>query len=192
MEKINVNVYNKGKNELPTYSTPLSAGFDLKANLGDKDTKYLGNQKWKVFDDGHIMLYNGGRILIPTGLHVAIPDGYELQVRPRSGLALKEGITVLNTPGTVDCFSEDSLIKTENGDINIKNLKINDIVLSVNDNLEIEKDVIVSIVDKGKLNILIIETEDGVLEVTENTLVYTDRGLIYAKELNENDNIIHF
>lgn len=102
MNKIKVDVYNKGVNELPIYGTPLSAGFDLKANLGDKDAKYLGNQKWKVFDDGHIMLYNGGRILIPTGLHVAAPDGYELQVRPRSGLALKEGITILNTPGTVD------------------------------------------------------------------------------------------
>ena len=86
MEKINVNVYNKGKNELPTYSTPLSAGFDLKANLGDKDTKYLGNQKWKVFDDGHIMLYNGGRILIPTGLHVAIPDGNRMLLQ-KGGIA---------------------------------------------------------------------------------------------------------
>lgn len=102
MEKINVNVYNKGKNELPTYSTELSAGFDIRANLGDKDTKYLGNQKWKIHDDGHIQLYNGGVILIPTGLHVAIPDGYELQIRARSGLALKNSITVMNGVGTLD------------------------------------------------------------------------------------------
>jgi len=102
MKKIKVDVYNKGKNELPSYSTELSAGFDIRANLGDKDTKYLGNQKWKVHDDGHIQLFNGGVILIPTGLHVAVPDGYELQVRARSGLALKNSITVMQGVGTVD------------------------------------------------------------------------------------------
>lgn len=102
MKKVNVNVYNKGKNDLPTYTTELSAGFDIRANLGDKNTMYQGNQRWKVHEDGHIQLYNGGIILIPTGLHMAIPDGYELQIRPRSGLALKNSITVLNSPGTLD------------------------------------------------------------------------------------------
>ena len=72
-------------NPLPKYETPDSAGMDLRANI---------NTEWTI-DPGE-------RILIPTGLKMAIPSGYECQIRPRSGLALKKGITVLNTPGTID------------------------------------------------------------------------------------------
>ena len=82
---INIKVVNKGHQPLPQYATPLSAGMDLRANI-----------------DGPITLKPLERRLIPTGLHIALPAGYEAQVRPRSGLALKKGITVLNTPGTVD------------------------------------------------------------------------------------------
>lgn len=80
-----VKIVNKSKNELPTYSTKLSAGMDLRANL-----------------DEPITLKPLGRTLVPTGLFIELPQGYEAQVRPRSGLALKKGITVLNTPGTID------------------------------------------------------------------------------------------
>ena len=73
------------KNPLPKYETPDSAGMDLRANI---------NTEWTVEP--------GERILVPTGLKMAIPSGYECQIRPRSGLALKKGITVLNTPGTID------------------------------------------------------------------------------------------
>jgi dUTP pyrophosphatase len=73
------------KNPLPKYETPDSAGMDLRANI---NTEYI--------------VEPGERILIPTGLKMAIPSGYECQIRPRSGLALKKGITVLNTPGTID------------------------------------------------------------------------------------------
>ena len=73
------------KNPLPKYETPDSSGMDLRANI---------NTEWTVEP--------GERILIPTGLKMAIPSGYECQIRPRSGLALKKGITVLNTPGTID------------------------------------------------------------------------------------------
>lgn len=192
MQKTKVKVYNKSKNVLPEYTTEFSAGFDIRVQL-NSDGKYIGNQLWSIDPtDNHITLQPGGRILIPTGLYVAIPDNYELQIRPRSGLALKNGITILNTPGTIDCFSEDSSIKTIDGDINIKKLKINDVVLSVNKDLEIEKDVIVAILNKGNREILEIETEDGVLEVTDNTLVYTDRGLIKALELKENDILLSF
>lgn len=86
-----VQIVNKSSNPLPTYSTEYSAGMDLRANL--KDEK--GN-------DEIISIAPGERVLIPTGLYIQLPYGYEGQIRPRSGLALKYGITVLNTPGTID------------------------------------------------------------------------------------------
>lgn len=86
-----VQIVNKSSNPLPTYSTKYSAGMDLRANL--KDEK--GN-------DEVISIAPGERVLILTGLYLSIPYGYEGQIRPRSGLALKYGITVLNTPGTID------------------------------------------------------------------------------------------
>ncbi len=72
---------------LPTYETTGAAGADLRANLPDR---------------GEIVLAPGARALVPTGLRMAIPDGYEVQIRPRSGLALKHGITLPNSPGTID------------------------------------------------------------------------------------------
>lgn len=80
-----VRIINKSKHPLPQYATPLSAGVDLRANINEP-----------------IVLQPLQRVLIPTGLFMALPEGYEAQVRPRSGLALKKGITVLNTPGTID------------------------------------------------------------------------------------------
>lgn len=82
---IKIKVVNRGHQQLPAYATPQSAGMDLRANLGEP-----------------ITLHPMERRLIPTGLHIALPEGYEAQVRPRSGLALKHGLTVLNTPGTID------------------------------------------------------------------------------------------
>ena len=82
---LKINVVNKGHQPLPQYATPQSAGMDLRANL-----------------DESILLRPLERRLIPTGLFIALPEGYEAQVRPRSGLALKHGITVLNAPGTID------------------------------------------------------------------------------------------
>ena len=80
-----IKIVNKSNNELPAYSTQLSAGMDLRAFL-----------------PGPVVLKPMERKLIPTGLYVEIPAGYEAQIRPRSGLALKKGITVLNSPGTID------------------------------------------------------------------------------------------
>lgn len=82
---IKIQVVNRGRQQLPQYATPLSAGMDLRANL-----------------DEPIVLRPMQRHLIPTGLHIALPAGFEAQIRPRSGLALKKGITVLNSPGTID------------------------------------------------------------------------------------------
>ena len=98
---INVPVINKSSNELPKYAHKGDAGFDLRANVEEiKNDNYLFNAI--KFNDTTIILNPGGRVLIPTGLYIAIPEGYELQIRPRSGLALKYGITVVNTPGTID------------------------------------------------------------------------------------------
>ena len=82
---MNINIVNKSTNQLPTYETSGSAGMDLRANLNEP-----------------ISLKPMERQLISTGLFIELPDNYEAQIRPRSGLAYKHGITVLNTPGTID------------------------------------------------------------------------------------------
>ncbi len=82
---VKIEVINKGRHPLPEYATAQSAGMDLRANISES-----------------IILQPLERRLIPTGLYIALPKGCEAQVRPRSGLALKHGITVLNSPGTID------------------------------------------------------------------------------------------
>jgi dUTP pyrophosphatase len=104
---VRIKVINKSKHELPAYSTDLSAGMDVRASI-----------------DSDIILKPKERTLVKTGLFLEIPVGYEAQIRPRSGLALKNGITILNSPGTIDadyrgevgiilinCSSEDFVIK---------------------------------------------------------------------------------
>lgn len=80
-----IKIINRSRHPLPEYATPLSAGMDLRAHL-----------------DAPLTLRPGARCLVPTGLSIALPPGFEAQVRPRSGLALKKGIGVLNAPGTID------------------------------------------------------------------------------------------
>ncbi|MFN5346392.1 MAG: dUTP diphosphatase [Bacteroidota bacterium] len=80
-----INIINQSKHALPAYETVASAGMDLRANLSEG-----------------LLLKSGERLLVPTGLFIALPEGYEAQIRPRSGLAFKHGITVLNSPGTID------------------------------------------------------------------------------------------
>lgn len=80
-----IEIINRSKHTLPAYATNLSAGMDLRANI-----------------DRPIILAPLQRALVPTGLYIALPEGYEAQVRPRSGLAIKRGVTVLNSPGTID------------------------------------------------------------------------------------------
>ncbi len=102
-----IRIVNKSKHKLPSYSTEASAGMDLRANL-----------------ESDIILNSGERALVPTGLYVEIPVGYEAQIRPRSGLAINKGVTILNSPGTIDadyrgevcvimvnCAKEDFIIK---------------------------------------------------------------------------------
>ena len=84
-EMVEIKVVNKGHQPLPQYATAQSVGMDLRANIEEP-----------------IVLRPMERRLVPTGLHIALPEGFEAQVRPRSGLALKHGLTVLNAPGTID------------------------------------------------------------------------------------------
>lgn len=85
IDKVTVKIINKSNNDLPQYSTPSAAGMDLRANLSEAVTLSPLERK-----------------LIPTGIFIELPEGYECQIRPRSGLALKHGISVLNSPGTID------------------------------------------------------------------------------------------
>ncbi len=105
---IKIKIINKSKNQLPGYETNYSAGTDLRANLEEK-----------------VILKPLERKLVPTGLFIELPEGYEAQIRPRSGLALKKGITVLNSPGTIDADYRGEigiiLINLSNEDFEINN-----------------------------------------------------------------------
>ena len=95
-------VINKSNNELPKYTNPGDAGMDLRA-----DFSRVLSDKWFHFSDFDsdrqvLLIFPGGRALVPTNIMAAVPEGFEVQIRPRSGLAVKEGVTVLNTPGTID------------------------------------------------------------------------------------------
>ena len=106
---IKINTVNKSNNDLPHYATSGSAGMDVRANLSEK-----------------VELAPLERRLIPTGLFLEIPLGYEVQVRPRSGLALKNGITCLNSPGTID--------SDYRGEINVLLINLSDTPFTINNN----------------------------------------------------------
>lgn len=114
---IEIKVINKGHQPLPEYATEQSAGMDLRANL-----------------EAPVELHSLQRRLIPTGLHIALPQGYEAQVRPRSGLALKRGITVLNSPGTIDADYR--------GEVGVVLVNLSDETFIVNDGERIAQMVI--------------------------------------------------
>ena len=105
---MNVKIVNRSGHQLPAYSTRFSAGMDLRANL-----------------DAPVILKPMERSLIPTGLFVELPEGFEAQIRPRSGLALKKGISVVNTPGTIDADYR--------GEIGIILINLSDVDFVVND-----------------------------------------------------------
>ena len=85
MDNVSVKIINRSRHQLPEYATALSAGMDIRANI-----------------DEPVTLQPLERRLIPTGLFISLPEGYECQIRPRSGLALRHGISLVNTPGTID------------------------------------------------------------------------------------------
>ena len=134
---IKISVINRGHQQLPAYATPQSAGMDLRANL-----------------DEPVTLQPMERRLIPTGLYIALPEGFEAQVRPRSGLALKHGVTVLNTPGTI--------YADYRGEIGVVLINLSQEVFVVNDGERIAQ-------------MVIARCEQGEL-VTVETLDETERG----------------
>ena len=134
---MDIKVVNKGHQPLPEYATPQSAGMDLRANI-----------------EAPISLKPMERRLIPTGLYIALPVGYEAQIRPRSGLALKHGITVLNTPGTIDADYR--------GELMVLLVNFSDSDFIINDGERIAQ-------------MVIARHEQGIFEVVE-TLDDTERG----------------
>ena len=134
---MDIKVVNKGHQPLPEYATPQSAGMDLRANI-----------------EAPITLKPMERRLIPTGLYIALPVGYEAQIRPRSGLALKHGITVLNTPGTIDADYR--------GDLMVWLVNFSDSDFIINDGERIAQ-------------MVIARHEQGIFEVVE-ALDDTERG----------------
>ena len=132
-----VNVVTITPNPLPQYETPKSAGMDIRADFSrvtpENPIKAWGNAEIIFAGEHHtktlLRLDPGARALVPTGLFSAIPEGYEIQVRPRSGLAAKKGITVLNTPGTIDASYRGELC------IIIQNNGINDFIIENGDRI---------------------------------------------------------
>ena len=126
-----IQIVNESKNPLPTYEVKGSAGMDLRADFSriDKDFLYKNPDDYKPYQcENFAFIENDGkvtvelpphkRVLIPTGIHIALPEGYEAQIRPRSGLALKNGIMICNSPGTIDFgyFGEISVILVNSSD----------------------------------------------------------------------------
>jgi len=134
---VKISVVNKGHQPLPAYATAQSAGMDLRANL-----------------DAPVTLHPMERQLIPTGLHIALPEGYEAQVRPRSGLALKHGVTVLNAPGTVDADYR--------GEIGVVLINLSDSDFVVNDGERIAQ-MVIARCEQATLHVVeeLDETERG-------------------------------
>ncbi|UCH13229.1 MAG: dUTP diphosphatase [Bacteroidales bacterium] len=132
-----IKIVNKSKHSLPEYSTDNSAGMDLKANI-----------------DGSIILKPLERALVPTGLFIELPEGYEAQIRPRSGLAVKHGISVLNTPGTIDADYR--------GEICVILINLSNNVYTINDGERISQ-VIISRHEKVEWELVEVleETERG-------------------------------
>ena len=161
-----------------------AAGYDIVATSEPKIVGIEGKYKnsWKSTD---FIEYETNLYIAPSVLDI------HTFIFPRSSIS-KYNLVLANSIGLIDCFSENSKIKTETGDKSINDLKINDIVYSINDKLEIQRDFISAIVNLGEQETLKIETDDGILEITTGTMVYTENGIKRADELKENEKILHF
>lgn len=137
MNEVRIKVINESENPLPEYATPGSSGMDLRANLKEPVT-----------------LSSFQRRLIPTGISVEIPQGYEIQIRPRSGLAIKNGITCVNSPGTVD--------SDYRGELKVILINLSDEIHTINHSDRIAQ-MVVAKVEKATLEIVerLEETKRG-------------------------------
>jgi len=172
-----IKIVNKSNNPLPSYATEHSAGMDLRAFVNEE-----------------IVLKPGTRYLIPTGLYIELPEGYEAQIRPRSGLALKSGITVLNTPGTIDCVTGDTKIKTLGSEITAKELfdiESKKTILSFDEeNFCLEEDVVSDMWIVEGLELLEITTKANSIKIPKEKPVFTKRGWVKAEDLSLDDEIL--
>ena len=170
-----VKIINKSTNKLPEYKTLYSAGMDICSN----EDAIIGPRQVK---------------LIKTGLFVEIPIGYEIQVRPRSGLALNEKISVLNTPGTIDCVPPGTTIKTISGNKLVDELFISpkkEIISSFNEEIfDIEEDILSDIWTVKNKECIVISTNNHTISIPLEKEVFTRRGWIKAYELTINDEIL--
>lgn len=156
------------------------SGFDLRAGFN--------------FQEGNWYINPGEVKVIQTGIRVAIPKGYEMQVRTRSGSPLKEGFFVINSPGTVDCITKNTILKTSIGNKTLEELMKNDAprCISYNEKTkEFEEDEILKIWSVGEKDGLKFEMEDGSwFECTKNQLILTINGWKYACDLTIEDELI--
>jgi dUTP pyrophosphatase len=137
--KLNVNFKNESTNPDPEYATAGSSGFDLRANLKVSPMK----------------IYQGERAIVPTGLFFELPENFEIQVRPRSGLAAKNGVTVLNTPGTIDADYR--------GEIKVILINLGEKPFEIYHGDRIAQAVVASVTAKNIINL------NRVTEISENT-----------------------
>jgi len=205
--------------QLMTRGFYVSSNFNFIDKDFNKFTNIIKNKKYhqsakifnveKVFDDAFIPIRSHksdagwdlrspfditiqpkSMSLIDFGIRIEIADGYEIQARSRSGIATKFHTMLALGVGTIDCFSEDMLIKTTSDDKKINDIKINEQCVSVNENnMSVERDEISAIIDKGYGEVIVFETDEGVLEITPNTFVYTNNGMKRAKDINEDDEL---
>jgi len=176
MYNLEIELTTTSEDLIPKYESKHASGVDLKSRID-------------------FILQPGESYVIPTGLKMSIPDGFEMQVRPKSGLAAKKGITVLNSPGTVDCLPYNANILVAEGEEKMLEQIVREHithVLSYNESKEIiEEKAILEIFDKGSKEMYeILLEDDSKIFVTENELLYTLNGLKFAKSISIGDKLI--
>jgi deoxyuridine 5'-triphosphate nucleotidohydrolase len=177
--KMQVFFVNKSDNPSPEFATAGAAGFDFRANL----------------PEGPMEILSGKWVIVPTGLFFEIPQHFEMQIRPRSGLAAKNGITVLNSPGTIDCVPKGTKINTVNGDILVEELFVSikkESICSYNEDTKlIEEDNVSDMWVVNDLELMMITTEDNdILTVPITKEVLTEGGWKRVKNLTTDDKIL--
>lgn len=155
---------------------------------------HIGDAGADLYSIEDVEIYPSDTKMISTGIAIQLPPQTEAQIRPRSGLAAKHGITVLNSPGTVDCVPKGTYIETKKGGVLVEDIfktkeKV-DIYSYNEESHDIEDDVISDMWIVTDLNLIKIETETGTLTIPENKMVMTKRGWVSAINLNNDDEIL--
>lgn len=148
------------------------------------------NSSGITIEGKNISVQPGNNILIPSGIKIEVPYGYMGLFLNKSGIASKKDAII--GAQVIDCFTDDTEIMTPEGQKNIQDLQVGDEVFSLNEESnEIERDIIDAVVDTGEQEIIIFETSKGILKVTPGSRIYTKNGLKYARDIDENDELIY-